>query len=270
VKIEISSLKAWNNEYRFKKEVWRRRLGEPMPSFLKNKIILELGVGNGKTLQKILLQKPKLVKAVDFSPMAIRLCREKFKDNKNVEFIEADICKLPFDDCFFDAVAIFDVLEHVQDPDAVLAEINRVLKPGGMFYCFAPCEGDVLSMWHWVKKLISEKGHKLTKQYAGHINYFSRRSLFALFIKNNFEIRQVRYSEHFLGQILGIMTFVAMDRAVRKKKLVKTNNETFFAKQKQSGILKFFKNIVNRVIHLESVLFSRAPSPNVHLTAVKK
>jgi len=42
-----------------------------------------------------------------------------------------DAHRLPFADATIDAVACFEVLEHTRDPDAVLAEIARVLKPGG-------------------------------------------------------------------------------------------------------------------------------------------
>lgn len=42
--------------------------------------------------------------------------------------------RLPFADVSFDYVSCCDVLEHVEDVDAVLAEISRVLKPGGLFF----------------------------------------------------------------------------------------------------------------------------------------
>ncbi len=44
--------------------------------------------------------------------------------------------RLPFDDQSFDAVFSFGVLEHVPDESASLAELNRILRPGGLFFCF--------------------------------------------------------------------------------------------------------------------------------------
>ena len=47
-----------------------------------------------------------------------------------------DPWRLPFDDGAFDAVLSCGVLEHVEDPDASLEEIRRVLVPGGTFYVY--------------------------------------------------------------------------------------------------------------------------------------
>ena len=230
--------------------------------------VLEIGCGAGQFIRAVKKIRPELeCYGCDISKNALEAAKQA---NDGVVYDLSAPKKMPYANNFFDAALVFDVLEHVDDPDAMLVEINRVMKTGGVFYCFVPCEGDFLSLWHWLKKFIKEKGHELTKQYAGHINYFSRRSLFALFKKNNFDFTRVRYSEHFLGQILGIMTFAAMDRAVRKKKLVQINNETYFAKAKSSPIIKFLKNIVNTAVYLESIIFSRIPSPNVHLVVVKK
>jgi SAM-dependent methyltransferase len=44
--------------------------------------------------------------------------------------------RLPFADGEFDAVLSCGVLEHVEDPDASLDEISRVLTPGGTFYVY--------------------------------------------------------------------------------------------------------------------------------------
>jgi SAM-dependent methyltransferase len=44
---------------------------------------------------------------------------------------QADAYHLPFDDAHFDAAHAEHVFEHLEDPDAVLREMRRVVKPGG-------------------------------------------------------------------------------------------------------------------------------------------
>jgi 2-polyprenyl-3-methyl-5-hydroxy-6-metoxy-1,4-benzoquinol methylase len=51
-------------------------------------------------------------------------------------YLSSDPCRLPFADGSFDAVLSCGVLEHVEDPDASLEEVKRVLVPGGAFYVY--------------------------------------------------------------------------------------------------------------------------------------
>jgi ubiquinone/menaquinone biosynthesis C-methylase UbiE len=50
----------------------------------------------------------------------------------NITFRQGDICELPFDDDSFDVVFSQTVLYHIPDHDKALAEIKRVLRPGGL------------------------------------------------------------------------------------------------------------------------------------------
>ena len=54
---------------------------------------------------------------------------------KNVQFSVADVTELPFEDEFFDVAHCHNVLMHVPDTLAVLSEVKRVLKPGGLIAC---------------------------------------------------------------------------------------------------------------------------------------
>jgi SAM-dependent methyltransferase len=56
---------------------------------------------------------------------------------ENVD-MTCDISSLPFKDNSVDMILNSAVLEHVPDPEQVVAEIFRVLKPGGIVYCFFP------------------------------------------------------------------------------------------------------------------------------------
>ena len=53
-------------------------------------------------------------------------------------FRQGDGQALPFDDAFFDAVSLWNVIEHVPDRQKLLDEIARVLKPGGRLFIIAP------------------------------------------------------------------------------------------------------------------------------------
>lgn len=68
---------------------------------------------------------------------------------------------LPFRDSTFDGVVVLDYLEHVQDDERCLDEVDRVLEPGGTLYLSTPTEGGLLN---WVKPRIG-----LTLDQYGHV-----------------------------------------------------------------------------------------------------
>jgi 2-polyprenyl-3-methyl-5-hydroxy-6-metoxy-1,4-benzoquinol methylase len=61
----------------------------------------------------------------------IFLARSSRYTPKSLEVIKAAAEDLPGYDSYFDLITIFDVMEHVQDPDAVIRAAVRMLKPGG-------------------------------------------------------------------------------------------------------------------------------------------
>ncbi len=230
--------------------------------------VLELGCGAGQFIREIKKIRPELnCYGCDISQHAIAIAKQA---NDGVVYDLSAENKSVYEDNFFDAVLIYDVLEHVANPGLILAEVSRVLKNGGVFYCFVPCEADALSFWNLLHKLGLKK--ELTKMYAGHINKFSRKSLVGLVQSFGFVVTRIRYSEQVLGQLLGLAAFFSMDRFARKNNLYQVNNEQYFydLNQKGGGVLRIIKNIINSLVTLESIIFSRIPSPNVHLTVVKK
>src|SRR5207247_136219 len=66
---------------------------------------------------------------------------------QGVDFRLATAERLPFADGELDHVWIFDVLEHVDDPELVLREVARVLKPGGGFHIVLPLEGQPRTLY---------------------------------------------------------------------------------------------------------------------------
>ena len=57
---------------------------------------------------------------------------------RGVRVLPGSAEELPFPDRAFDAVCLFDVLEHLEDDRAALAEARRVLKPGGLLFVSVP------------------------------------------------------------------------------------------------------------------------------------
>ncbi|MBI5221391.1 MAG: class I SAM-dependent methyltransferase [Candidatus Magasanikbacteria bacterium] len=231
--------------------------------------ILEVGCGAGQFIRSIKQSLPTSeCYGFDVSEAAIN----KAKDAKDaVNYLVGPADHWPLGDNFFDAVVIYDVLEHVESVGQTMIELKRVLKPGGLVYAFIPCEGDYLSFWRWLK--FSEKFDTLTNKYAGHINRFSRAHWQKIFNQSGFDIAVKKYSEHFFGQLLGVLAFYLMDRRAKNNNLSQLNNEEYFGslgkKSKFKKLLAWARILVNSLIYWESIIFQDMPSPNMHLVAQK-
>lgn len=94
--------------------------------------VLEVGVGTGLALP---LYKPELrVTGIDFSDDMLAKAEEKVTDQALAhvsELRQMDARSLDFPDACFDMVAAMHVLSVVPEPERVMSEIARVLKPGG-------------------------------------------------------------------------------------------------------------------------------------------
>ena len=95
--------------------------------------VLDAGCGTGTMLRH--LERFGEVQGVDADPEAIRFCRER--GEQRVCLVPA-AAALPFPDASFGLVTALDVVEHIEDDAAAMAEIARVLAPGGMALLTVP------------------------------------------------------------------------------------------------------------------------------------
>jgi SAM-dependent methyltransferase len=105
-------------------------------------IVLEAGCGVGSQTKIIARKNPEThFISVDLSEESIDAAYEliQYLAIDNVEFQQADIFKLPFNDETFDSVFICFVLEHLHNTVGALTELKRVLKKDGMIMVI---EGD--------------------------------------------------------------------------------------------------------------------------------
>ena len=93
--------------------------------------ILDAGCGTGLNLRHL----PKGSVGVDINPRNVALLKQRLPDHV---VIEGDVEHLPFTDGSFGTVLCTEVIEHIPDPAAALAEYRRVLKPGGVLIGSVP------------------------------------------------------------------------------------------------------------------------------------
>lgn len=97
------------------------------------KSVLEVGCGTGRFTFALAGAGHK-VRAVDYSAAMLDTCRERQQQEqhgKDIEFSEASIFELPFEDDSFDAVVCIHVLMHLPEHAEAVRELIRVVKPGG-------------------------------------------------------------------------------------------------------------------------------------------
>ena len=101
-----------------------------------NSYVLEVGCGDGYGT-RMLSEKTKKIIGIDVDKQAIEEAKNKYGTDKCV-FQVYDGQELPYSNDTFDAIASFQVIEHVNDDKGFVSEINRVLKKGGIFMVTTP------------------------------------------------------------------------------------------------------------------------------------
>ena len=98
----------------------------------KTSLVLEIGCGDGALSGLIYKHFQCQLTGLEPSADGIRYCQEMFeKYSYKGEFRISEGYSFGYPDNHFDYVVLADVIEHLQNPDAMLQEMNRVLKPGG-------------------------------------------------------------------------------------------------------------------------------------------
>ena len=224
--------------------------------------VLDFGCGAGRFTRALKDYRPDLeVHGCDISLSAITMAK---RQNDGVDYKQSEIDqKIDYPDNYFSNIFIFDVLEHVNKPIEVLSDLHRILKNDGILFLQVPCEKDWLSLWFWFDKLGWKK--EITKKFAGHVNFWSRKELEKIFVPAGFKIEKKYYCDHLLGQKVGILAFYMTAWQARKKNLVSYNNETCMSELKESRGMgwSILGKTVNLFINLEALIWQKVPSANV-------
>jgi SAM-dependent methyltransferase len=95
--------------------------------------VLDVGCGDGQVSRLATKNGAEFVVALDPTWNQIVVANER---QGATGFLQAGAAKLPFRDGAFDAVVACLVFEHIRDVDDAIAEVSRVLAPGGRFLFF--------------------------------------------------------------------------------------------------------------------------------------
>jgi len=165
--------------------------------------ILDFGCGSGMFLGE--LKKEGCGNLSGFDIMRYDGAAENFSgvDLKIAGSGEA----LPWADSTFDAVMALEVLEHVENPRFVEREINRVLKPGGIFVVSVPNAFHLANrIFFFLKRDFIRWSNK-----NDHFNIFTRKIFNKIFL-NDFELVETSYFSPTFGQGLDFKMLHWLDK----------------------------------------------------------
>jgi len=101
-------------------------------SFIKNGKILDIGCGNGKYLSKMKNLGWQSF-GVEFNDVAVKACKKN-----NLDVFQGELKNAHFEPQEMDLVTARHVIEHIPDVNSFFEEVNKVLKPGGLFHLRTP------------------------------------------------------------------------------------------------------------------------------------
>jgi SAM-dependent methyltransferase len=140
--------------------------------------ILEVGCGTGCDLLQF-AKHGAVATGIDLTTTHVELARRRVGDLAVVH--EADARNLPFEDASFDYVYSHGVLHHSDEPENIVREMFRVLRPGGRInvhvYAFWSC----ITLWGLLRYGGGWKQHIENSEAPVHIDLYTGRKLRRLF-----------------------------------------------------------------------------------------
>jgi SAM-dependent methyltransferase len=169
---ELPPLKRYSVDYGLHK---RRRA---LLQYKRGGWLLEIGCANGLFLDAMRRVEGWQVQGVEISESAVRSARERL----GLQVFQGTLADAHYGDDRFDAVVMWDVLEHVHDPQETLCEIRRVLKHDGVLLLRLP----LLDCWD--RRLFGR--YWIGWDAPRHLTTFSLRTLQRMLCQTGFELER--------------------------------------------------------------------------------
>jgi len=136
--------------------------------------ILDIGCSTGTFLDAMRTKFGWEAYGVEVNEYAAEIARERFK----LEIFTGSLKRASYPSDYFDAITLWDVLEHVTDPSSTLSEVKRIMKPDGILILRVP------NYDSWGARIFGQTWAGLDA--PRHLYVFSRKNLITVLDKNGF------------------------------------------------------------------------------------
>ena len=187
---------------------------------------LEIGPGSGVYLPTLASLFDKVV-AADIASAFLAQARHLAHNHTNVKVIEDDIVRSTFASESFDLILCSEVIEHIEDSAAALAQIGRIIKPSGVLILSTPQKYSLLEIASKIAFLpgVVELVRRVYGEpiiETGHINLLTAKAAQAQLRQAGFALRECHVSglylpllAEFFGQ-LGLRCAFAGERILKR------------------------------------------------------
>lgn len=192
----LESVRRGNNYIKIRRHKLRLKL---IKRYVKTGNLYDIGVGWGHFLYTAQLMGFK-ASGVEISELMHHYATNDLKLN----VVHDNFFNLDLPENNWDIATMWDVLEHINDPDKAVEKVNSILKPGGYF---------VLQVPQIDSKVAKRQKQNWSMMSIEHINYFSKKSIKTLLEAKGFEI--VKYKSSY--ELKLFLMFTILPWLKRKK-----------------------------------------------------
>lgn len=169
-------------------EHWHRYVA--VKELVRGKSVLDIASGEGYG-SFLLADAAQSVIGIDLSDEAVLHAQSQYQ-LENLKYLQGDCTQIPLESQSVDCVVSFETLEHHDKHEEMMAEVKRVLRPGGLLIISTPDRYEYTDVpqrencFH-VKELYYAEFESLLKQYFSNINMLGQRIVYgsALFDGKN-------------------------------------------------------------------------------------
>jgi len=166
------------------------------------------------------------------------------KENYDLDIHLGSLLDANFENDYFDVVTLFDVLEHLTNPNKYLAEIFRILRPGGLLYLDTP-------NFNSINRFILKE--KWSVFFPWHLYYFTSSTLKSICSQNNLEVKKI------ITEDWGpFSTYDVYNNLKKHNEIVKKKKNLFHImykfRRQLKPMYKFIKTFTNLPLRMLSLL----------------